>query len=1194
MRRKASDNTERDGIRQVERTIEKEFGWIFREQHVADFGIDAHAEVVDTDERVSGRLLGIQIKSGESYFSRPSTDGWTFRSSSEHLAYWLGHSLAVVVVLVHPDGDAYWQVIAPSTVHEADKSFTVDVRRDHRFDSSAREPLLALTGRGVVLLETMAQHLAVLPADAVRALRRADATDHLGATRLAERLATGRATPEMSASALIAAKPTWLSNSPVAGDLWAAVAAYASQHEHNLAAANAFELSAECGGPRAARALAFAGLSLLYIDRSKAKSLLEQASADGAAMLADIGLSGIDVPDGDARPFDVPDSMSSATDEELDAEPSVLNFLAQMAIRTGDLPAAVAYLERAVRSGGPDDTTMHLLLAEAIWRRAMAEGGGSPRDRREALGYAHAALEDRRRWDGPSAKALQTIVDIHVTSGHIPDALLAALPTSRGGTARDFESSSPEVAEKGAAAALMLQDTDSIEFFESQLSEGPELQVLVVMRQEVAGLDHAERVRLWTQLLDDVSDDAARARCVARLAHLGVWSPVADNMRSRSVLPADYYDTLHAVHLVCSGKPDEGLARLRKLSETSAPAANELVSLTEQFIDLDSAIDVAETQAQRWQDPAITVELIRLLRKAGGGSRAAELIERVSTSEAYPLDVRNRLCLYYMSVKEADNDLPKAVAAATAALAVDSSPDVAWALIRLHYNAGHIGPARAALTRYRPTPTSQDEVRLWLILHIGIPFTRDDAALLIDIVRRQPQGELRSQMVGLLAREIVLTPAMPPFPPHIVKDAAELSRELATGPGSGLRRIDDTDESLRIALEHEGLDPAAFETLLAEVRSGRMSVSDIATAAERPYGATLLQRPAGVLISGDLEPGLREAGESAARQATRSGRCVVDLSSLYLLVLMDENDRRRLRAALPQLVVHLRTVRDVVVSRDAMRGLAIASFVASLQPDGSIERVTLTTGQQAMLKERAEALEDEIGSCDAVDLGGNSAPSESSIDLAAAENLSLWCDDTALRQRARARGISTFGTLDLISVLAPDDTSIDPSAVYRRLLEEYVVDLPLSSTDLAEVAAKTSWAPGPVHAAISRRAWWTHWSNSWKDAWVDIATLAISESSEALVNITKAALVGAVGSVTLGRSTQRYQEIAALAIVGCHLAGESAPTNLLDCLAENAASSALPPKPHFVFSAVVGELEDRGVSDPIDVATDLLPNALTA
>src|SRR5262245_39656738 len=54
-------------------------GWLFREQHGHDYGIDAHVEIVE-DGRPTGKLIAFQIKPGSGYFleqtSKAIARGW--------------------------------------------------------------------------------------------------------------------------------------------------------------------------------------------------------------------------------------------------------------------------------------------------------------------------------------------------------------------------------------------------------------------------------------------------------------------------------------------------------------------------------------------------------------------------------------------------------------------------------------------------------------------------------------------------------------------------------------------------------------------------------------------------------------------------------------------------------------------------------------------------------------------------------------------------------------------------------------------------------------------------------------------------------------------------------------------------------------------------------------------------------------
>jgi hypothetical protein len=115
--RPASTVTARTGVTAVQRIINDELRWIFREQREDDFGIDAHIEVVDSGE-VTGRLIAAQIKSGSSYF-RPTTGGWWFYPDADDLQYWREHALPVIVICVQPETQtAYWEVIDSSALRD--------------------------------------------------------------------------------------------------------------------------------------------------------------------------------------------------------------------------------------------------------------------------------------------------------------------------------------------------------------------------------------------------------------------------------------------------------------------------------------------------------------------------------------------------------------------------------------------------------------------------------------------------------------------------------------------------------------------------------------------------------------------------------------------------------------------------------------------------------------------------------------------------------------------------------------------------------------------------------------------------------------------------------------------------------------------------------------------------------------------
>ena len=101
MSEKDNSNTERIGIPAIDLIFRKDFGWIFREQTVDDYGIDAHVEIKD-NKQATGRLIGLQIKTGKSWFKQKNEKGYVYYVSEKHRDYWLNHSLPVLIVFVRP------------------------------------------------------------------------------------------------------------------------------------------------------------------------------------------------------------------------------------------------------------------------------------------------------------------------------------------------------------------------------------------------------------------------------------------------------------------------------------------------------------------------------------------------------------------------------------------------------------------------------------------------------------------------------------------------------------------------------------------------------------------------------------------------------------------------------------------------------------------------------------------------------------------------------------------------------------------------------------------------------------------------------------------------------------------------------------------------------------------------------------
>ena len=549
-----------------------------------------------------------------------------------------------------------------------------------------------------------------------------------------------------------------------------------------------------------------------------------------------------------------------------------------------------------------------------------------------------------------------------------------------------------------------------------------------------------------------------------------------------------------------------------------------------------------------------------------------------------------KLCAWYATHQARKGSLAAAAATARLGLAVAADTDLAWQLVIILYNDGNLGEARTALDRYRLEPGTEEEMRLWMQLHVGVDVPAGAARVMIRLTGRLPDGEFRDAIIAMLIREAVLAQDRGAYPADLLATIAQLQAATASRPGTGLRIDPGDDAQLRAALEQKAPDLAEYQQLVTRVQRGTAPMADIGRLVGQRYGTVLLHRPAGVLPAADVDPAFRAAGEDAARQAVAAGTCAADLSSLYLLGLLSDDDRFRIRSALPStaVIVSRSAVSDALLTRDHVRNLSAATYTASLALDGTIDRNTLSAEDKELMVTWAEALETAVSFAQARQLATTAGAAADAITVAQDSQLPLWCDDNALRQKARQAGVIAFSLLDLITVLHARGDNFDLPETYRRLAGQYVADLPLGADGIIKLAATSHWEPGPAHTALARPGWWSQRDTGWEGDWLQVAIQARHYSARALTTITVAAITGALAHARPSYATQRYQQIAVQALLACHDTGQPAPDGFLDELARH-ARVGLAPDPRYVLKALITTLADRGVTDPVTSAIRLLP-----
>ncbi|MGP6095948.1 DUF4365 domain-containing protein [Pseudomonas aeruginosa] len=132
--------TERIGVSAIESIVARELKWIFREQMIADMGIDAHLELVE-DGQPTGKLIGLQIKTGPGNFT-VKDESLVYYGSIEHREYWLNHSLPVIIIAHLPEtGETCWAHVSEENIELTPKAWKIEISRKNIFGEAKKRSL---------------------------------------------------------------------------------------------------------------------------------------------------------------------------------------------------------------------------------------------------------------------------------------------------------------------------------------------------------------------------------------------------------------------------------------------------------------------------------------------------------------------------------------------------------------------------------------------------------------------------------------------------------------------------------------------------------------------------------------------------------------------------------------------------------------------------------------------------------------------------------------------------------------------------------------------------------------------------------------------------------------------------------------------------------------------------------------------
>ena len=136
------------GVTLVKQVIEDEFRWIFRPTPLEhDFGIDAYIDIITENNQVTGRYLGVQIKTGASYFLTKKANGWLFRGDLKHINYYMNLNHTVLIFLVDIDSkDIYWVEFDLDKISETKSGWSIVVPENQKVNKEVKHIFKKMAG----------------------------------------------------------------------------------------------------------------------------------------------------------------------------------------------------------------------------------------------------------------------------------------------------------------------------------------------------------------------------------------------------------------------------------------------------------------------------------------------------------------------------------------------------------------------------------------------------------------------------------------------------------------------------------------------------------------------------------------------------------------------------------------------------------------------------------------------------------------------------------------------------------------------------------------------------------------------------------------------------------------------------------------------------------------------------------------
>ncbi|MFF2217443.1 tetratricopeptide repeat protein [Streptomyces antibioticus] len=753
-------------------------------------------------------------------------------------------------------------------------------------------------------------------------------------------------------------------------------------------------------------------------------------------------------------------------------------------ISTGQDAAALARL----RAVDPDDILSGIQYLSALILLDRAVRGRSEHrlaDAREALTLAIKARDGRRTWFGDSVAPTVVAVQAAQVCG---DAVTAWGLTQEQpeGHALAREASDARLIEHRAVLAALTGRVDEARHLQSQVESAyvcAQITAVILEREADGRIDPPQVQAAWQAVWDAATTEQEQLQAAMGMAECGTQP--ADLGRLEGAHP----EIVAEIRLIARALTASFAGDLSVLRANVTKSRIIVVALARRYQingERELRARTLRSGAEHWRDAFLMAMAADAYRHADMPAQTKACAREALALAGPDWAAQGEMYALLVEAELAEGNTDLATDAARNMLALDPNDHNArWALVRCHATRGLIEDAWDVLA-YQGMPIEPrtgHEALLWVKLGARHSSEANFAGQALALMQRWPDDE---ELLGAFIATLHLSAAGNPEQ-WSESDASRLNEATA----EYLERFPDSSQFRAV---HIGPDDDPLVNFADQLRQAHENVKEVQNkvavgdlplgtltwVAGRGYTEVSLRRGAGFVYAGDA---LAADVAAEAVATARSVRTVIDPTVAHTLALLDPGYVERLIGSLEEVVTTDQLYQDALYAKESLAlqtELTMGWDEVGQRPQvrseevANLERLRSTSARVVeVLRSVAHVPRPELRRFPLPGTRGTAwltAP-----DYAKEHGLALWSDDRVLRAIARAEGIATFGTLDLLdSATAVGQLSADEALLVKAdLLRNYYVDIDFS-TDLYETAALADgWQAKAVANALSRPQAWS-------------------------------------------------------------------------------------------------------------------------